>query len=362
MSYERYETGWSQLAYFPRRRQEYLDRWERLRRVGRDNLTPSAQLRLEWIIFYHTVGRKNARTTATHFGISPKTFHKWKKRFKEEDLTSLEELSRRPNQVRSSTVSILEEQRIRAIRGANPYFGKVKLKHLYCKHYREEISTWKIERTIRKFNLYPDKIKRQIQIKRKRGYSSKLRINKLHPKLKQNLWHTDTVEISWYGTKRYILTAVHETTRLAYARVYQSPSSKSATDFLKRLLYLTSTNFKLIHHDNGSEFRGAFEKACQDLDITQVYSRVKTPKDNPKLERFNRTLQEEWLDYSRTGLEDLELANLDLTDWLIKYNFQRPHHSLGLLTPIEYTKSYYPQVLPMSPASTRSCVRVFGVL
>jgi transposase InsO family protein len=287
-------------------------------------------------------------------------YHKWKSRFKEEDLTSLEELSRRPNQVRSSTVSILEEQRIRTLRGASPELGKLKLKALYYKHYQEEISAWKVERTIRKFNLYPDKIKRQIQIKRKRNVSTKLRINNLNPSLKQNLWHTDTVEISWYGTKRYILTAVHETTRLAYARVYQSSSSKSATDFLKRILYLTNTSFKLIHHDNGSEFKGAFEEACRDLNITQVYSRVKTPKDNPKLERFNRTLQEEWLDYSRTGLEDLELANLDLTNWLIKYNFERPHHSLGLLTPIEYTNCYYPQVLPMSSASTKGCFCPFS--
>lgn len=40
------------------------DKWTLLRSLGKDNLSLSAQLKLEWIIFYHTVGNKQVKATA----------------------------------------------------------------------------------------------------------------------------------------------------------------------------------------------------------------------------------------------------------------------------------------------------------
>jgi transposase InsO family protein len=51
-----------------------------------------------------------------------------------------------------------------------------------------------------------------------------------------------------------------------------------------------------IHHDNGSEFEKDFKKACVELSLPQWYSSVKTPKDNAVLERFNRTIQDDFVD------------------------------------------------------------------
>ena len=73
-----------------------------------------------------------------------------------------------------------------------------------------------------------------------------------------------------------------------------------------RLIYLSDASIAVMHSDNGAEFAGEFERACTSLKIQQVYSRVRQPKDNPALERFNRTLQEEWLAYSGVGLDEYE--------------------------------------------------------
>jgi len=94
-----------------------------------------------------------------------------------------------------------------------------------------------------------------------------------------------------------------------------------------------------MHQDNGSEFQGAFERACQTLGILQIYSRPHTPKDNPSLERFNSTIQYEWLKYSKTGLDDINAANQDLTNWLVKYNSYRPHQALDYKTPWSMLKT-----------------------
>ena len=115
---------------------------------------------------------------------------------------------------------------------------------------------------------------------------------------------------------------------------------------------LEDTTIQYIGSDNGSEFEGSFSEACGDLNVTQIYSRPHTPKDNPALERFNWTIQDEWLSLSETGLDDIERANKDLTNWLIEYTNVRPHQTLDYQTPLAYAYQKFPEVLPMCPAST----------
>ena len=86
-------------------------------------------------------------------------------------------------------------------------------------------------------------------------------------------------------------------------------------------------------------------------------SRVRTPEDNPEVERFNQTLEYEWLYDSNLSL-DPEEFNPRLTEWLVEYNFNRPHQSLAYLTPVEYIGREFAKIhsplLPMWSASTRN--------
>lgn len=61
-----------------------------------------------------------------------------------------------------------------------------------------------------------------------------------------------------------------------------------------------------------------------------------TPQLNAKIERFNRTLQEEFLDYHMHLFYDLNELNQKLMDWLLFYNTKRPHHTLNNLPPLKY--------------------------
>ena len=95
-----------------------------------------------------------------------------------------------------------------------------------------------------------------------------------------------------------------------------------------------------------------FERACSYLGIQHYFSRVRTPKDLACLERFNRTLKEQHLQVDGFT-PDITLANQRLTEWLIHNNFERPHQSLGYLTPFQFHQKYH-KVLPMSPS--RTCI------
>ena len=51
---------------------------------------------------------------------------------------------------------------------------------------------------------------------------------------------------------------------------------------------------------------------------------------NAHAERFNRTLQETFVDYhEELLLDDLAAFNRKLADWLLAYNTVLPHHCLG---------------------------------
>jgi transposase InsO family protein len=311
----------------------------------------SVKKRLEWIIFYKTRG-ENGALTSRHFGISTKTFFKFRKRFKQQGLKGLDDYSKRPINTRVWEITSLEETRIRNLRKKYIRIGKMKLVKYYQLEYGDVISSWKIQRVIEKYQLYYHPLNTAKKRRKHTRGQIKKRISQAPASTTlASLIHVDTIVFYWNNTYRYILTAIDDLTRIAYARMYEHHSSRDATDFLKRLKYLLSGNpIQAIHTDNGSEFAKHFKAACTNMNIDRYFSRVRMPKDNAMLERFNRTLQEEFIEVSDTSTTTQEFNQL-LTEWLIEYNFKRPHQSLSYLTPMEYADTI-PKPLPMYPSST----------
>jgi putative transposase len=341
--------------FFKRKPIVRQSRYEFWREVANlTGLSIQERLRVEWMVFYYTVGKENATLTAQHFDISRKTFHKWLSRFKDSkhDVRSLADQSRAPQHRRKWEVTLAQEDRIRQLRNSYPYYGKKKLKVLYEKEYCAGISTWKIERVIRKHRLYPDKQKvERIVSKRARARQKpKKRITQLVKEGRPYfLFQLDTIIIYWGSLKRYILTALDHASKLGYARMYKNKSSRCAADFLYRLRYLVGQPIENLQTDNGSEFAWEFERVTASLGIQRYFSRVKTPKDNPEIERFNQTLEYEWLHDCNLSL-DPEEFNPRLTEWLIEYNSNRPQQSLAYLTPMQYIQRELAKIrIPVSP-------------
>ena len=132
--------------------------------------------------------------------------------------------------------------------------------------------------------------------------------------------------------------------------MYCARSSYNGRDLLLRLDYLLDGKIENIGHDNDFTFEKYFKKTCQELGANQYYNRPHTPKDNPNNERFNRTLQEKFVDLGNFT-PDLSEFNHDLTEWLIEYNFKRPHQSLDYMLPINFQTKHL-KVLAMYPSKT----------
>lgn len=342
--------------YFKNKPIVLMGRYDRWRQVAKYRKISKAALnRLEWIIYYETKGSYNASLTCRHFGIARKTLYKFLDRFDSADMTTLEDRTCVPHKTRQRTITPIEEQRVVSLRREMMRAGKEKIRAEYNSRYGEDISSHKILYTIQKHKLYPSPVKVVYDRQKRQRNRSKRRIGELKKRNQQTLGflvQVDTIVLHLFGLKRYIITAIDKYGKLAYARAYKNPSSYCAADFLKKLHYLLDKQIVNIQTDNGSEFAKYFETACQDLSIAHYFSRTRTPQDNAVIERFNRTLQEEWLN-DGNFYGDIDTFNRKLTVWLVYYNFKRRHRSLDNLSPMDYCVKTG-RVLPMYPTHTCS--------
>jgi transposase InsO family protein len=331
------------------------ERWRRVAKIL--EISSQGRQRLEWII-YSREGH-DITETCRHFGISRKSFYKWSAFFDEDNMYSLyglEDRSKAPLHVRQQEITPIQESRIVSLRKRWMYWGKMKLVKKYKEIYGEEISTWHIQCVITKYKLYRNR-KKVERTSKKRAKSRSIGTKKRTVELTSNLPDykktsgyiicLDTIVFYWFGIKRYVFTAVDKYGKVAFARGYKSKSSRNGADFLNRLYYLLDGEIPRVGHDNGTEFGKEFKQLCQKLKIEQYYSRVRTPKDNPECERFNQTLKREFINEGKFN-PNPDILNRDLTEWLIEYNFQRPHEALNYQTPLQYCK-----VLPMYSSCTR---------
>jgi transposase len=313
-----------------------VNKYDLWRKIARRTLTDKAQLRLEWIVFYYTAGNSNAAYTAKHFGIQRSVFYFWFVRFDEKRLKTLEDRPSKPKRTRRWQPDPIVLARMIRLRREFIHWSKIKLSKVYENRYGKEISSWQFQRVIEEFNLYPKRKSRTYA-----GNGAKKQIITLEIRQKaEDLFSIDTKILWLFGLKTYIITAVGHTGKLAYARAYRNHPSRVAADFLDRLEYLIGKdNLAIILTDNGSEFKKDFDKACQKKNLQRYYSRPRTPKDNPEVERFNKTLIYEWLNDGNCS-PDLDRFNKLITDWLIIYNNVRPHQSLDYLTPLQYAEKH----------------------
>ena len=303
------------------------------------------QFRLRVIKF---ADQHSVKAACEAFDVSRSTIYLWKKKLREARYrtTALIPKSTRPKHTRRMIVDDRILEFIKNIRKVNHRFGKRKIKMLldeYClKEGIKPVSESTIGRIIKRYNLFypntygriyhnPDynyrKAKKRKKARVVRGYRTK------QP---GDLIQIDTIVKFDYGIKRYILTAIDLYSRFSFAFSYERLNSRLALDFYQKLERLTPFEIKAIKTDNGSEFLGEFDRYLEKQGIKHYFSYPRRPQSNAYIERFNRTVQEEFVDYHLEYLEDTKMFNSKLIDYLLFYNAVRPHQSLDYSTPMGY--------------------------
>jgi putative transposase len=149
-------------------------------------------------------------------------------------------------------------------------------------------------------------------------------------------WSMDFVSDTLSNGRRFrCLTIMDEFSRECLAiHVAHSIPAVRVIDVLERLREKWGLP-EIIMTDNGSEFTSrAFDAWAYARGVRIDYIQPGKPVQNCFIESFNGTLRDECLNLH--WFLSLEDAKQEIETWRVDYNQERPHSSLGRLTPAEF--------------------------
>lgn len=273
--------------------------------------------------------------------LSRATLYRWKKSYEGsgKKLNSLIPKSTRPHKVRLMQTHPAIVALVTQLRKTYPRMGKNKIKLFvdqFCQ--RENFETIKastIGKVIKRNKLfYAGKGSGRRQ--RKSAPKPRVRFCPKPGSTGPGYIQLDGVKFFYLDKYYYFLTAVDIVTKQAWVKLVSRANSRAASELLRDILETAYYKVHTIQTDNGSEFKAYFDQACSQAGLKHLFSFPKQPKTNGYVERFNWTIQDEFI----FSYEDLLLYPEDfkkeLATWLDFYNNLRPHQSLDYLTPYQY--------------------------
>jgi len=306
-------------------------------------LSREARQRVAWMDFYARHGQ-NARLTCRHFGISPDTFYRWRRRYDPRRLESLEDdpRTRRPHRVRQPETPPAVVGRIQALREQYPRWGKDKLGVLLQ---REGIglSASTVGRVLHRLRargaLREPRLGRRKSPWRPRPHAQRLPAG--YPICAPgDLVQVDTLDVLVVATvRRKQFTARDMISRYDVVEVYSRATAQTATAFLDALVARMPFPIRALQIDGGSEFRGGFEAACAARGLRLFVIPPRSPKLQSHVERAQRTHREEFYEVWPVQ-PTLSEHRTQLQAWAHVYNTIRPHQHLGYRTPLEACQQY----------------------
>ena len=148
----------------------------------------------------------------------------------------------------------------------------------------------------------------------------------------------------------YLLGMIDDYSRLAWVEVLEN--KKALT-----VIFATLKAFNMLKHrynfeidavmtDNGAEFGSGqftknkqehpFERLLIEMEMKHIYTRPYRPQTNGKIERFWKTLNEDFIEDAL--YENVEDMKNELLGFLVYYNEHRPHSAINALTPMNKAK------------------------
>lgn len=312
-------------------------------------ITEKAKKKAEIVYFFRKYGLE---PTISAFKTSKTSVYRWQDILKENNgkIESLSEKSTSPRNKRKRNINPKILDFVILIRKEHPRIGKEKITPLlraFC--LKENIKSSSVSTVGRIITDLKKNGKLSFGarlslsaktgrlIERRTRKRKKLRRKGYQPEKAGDLIQIDTVVKFINGIKRYIVTAIDLKSSFAFAYGYSFLSSNTARDFFEKLELVSPFAVKRIQNDNGLEFLKNFQNLLEKRSVVQFFNYPRRPQMNAKVERFNRTIQEEFANYHLNFLAyDLNRFNRELIDWLLWYNTERPHWSINLKSPLQY--------------------------
>jgi len=324
-------------------------------------ITPQAEKKAKILVFWE---KHDLDTTIEAFEVKRRTLFVWKRIWVAggKKTEALNEKSRAPKKKRKRLWDERIISEIKRLRWEHPNLGKEKTYPLLAKFCKEKNLKCPQPKTIGRL------IKDMGGLRRRPGKIShfgKVKIINRQKVLRKprdfeaeypgHCVALDTIERHIRGARRYVITFEDLYTRYAFAWGTKSHASLAAKEFFQICLAIFPFPITFVLTDNGSEFMKEFSKELKRLHLVHYHTYPRTPKMNAHCERFNRTIQEEFIDYHASELMIPETFNVKLVDWLVWYNTERVHFAFqNKLSPVQFLLNLPRSAQDKLPAECKS--------
>jgi transposase InsO family protein len=271
---------------------------------------------------------------AARFGVTRQSVHRWLKRYAARGLAGLVDGSTVPGSCPHQMVPTVEA-RIVEMRVEHPGWGPRTIGHWLA---REGVDPVPGRSSIHRCLVRHGLITPQARRRKKGDYKRWERTRSME------LWQMDVVGGVRLvdGSEAKIVTGVDDHSRfcisaLVVARATARPTCEALALAMRRHGVPTQ-----ILTDNGKVFTGRFgpgtgevlfDRICRENGIRHLLTAPRSPTTTGKVERFHRTLRQEFL----TGavFDSIAQAQAELDVWVEHYNHDRPHQGIGMVPPVE---------------------------
>ena len=294
-------------------------------------LTPLGRERMVKLV----LGGQTPQAVGEAVGVCPRTVRKWVERYQSEGPAGLQDRSSRPKRLHRPTpqlvidrIEILRRQRLT---------GQTIAAEV-------AVSPATVSRVLKRLGL--NKLSALEPAEPPRRYERDRPGELIHIDIKKlgkfdQIGHRITGDRTGQSNARgvgweFVHVCIDDASRIAFSQIKPDERKRSATAFLKAAIaYYTALGIKVerVMTDNGSCYRSfAFRNACRRLGLKHIRTKPYTPKTNGKAERFIQTSLREWA-YARAYQNSRQRADA-LPIFLHRYNWHRPHASIGTKPPI----------------------------
>lgn len=223
-------------------------------------------------------------------------------------------------------------EQLSALAAAHHQWGFWMMYHRLRKmHYR-----WNHKRVYRVYSL----MRLNLRNKRKKRLPARVKAPLLRPVAPNITWSLDFMHDTLSNGKTIrTLNVIDDFNREALSITVDTslPAGRVIRE-LNKLLEWRGKPEK-IRSDNGPEFVSEpIAEWCESLGIEWEYIQPGKPTQNSLIERFNRTFRQDVL--NSFMFENLTQIRNYANAWIWMYNNERPHSSLGYLTPVEFLLKY----------------------
>lgn len=259
----------------------------------------------------------STRKVARHFGFTQSAIVKWCKKAPKDGRKTIPTESSRPHhhpkQLNKDTI-----EQIVTIREATGRTSEVVHEMLHARGVTVSLNS--VRRTIDRVGL----MKKRSPWKRYHPHVDRPRAEK-----PGDLVQLDTIHRMIDEKRRlYIFVAIDVCSRWVFAKAYAKMNGATTIRFVREAERRAPFSFAMLQSDHGPEFSSWF---VEQMKKSHRYTRIGKPNDNAHIERFNRTIQEEYLDKLP---DDVRQINGGIKKYLQYYNHERLHMGISLKTPM----------------------------